>query len=1255
MLSRLSALVLYVTILVVVSVLPGLAQPPQIQSGLNYLVSSQNTDGTWATGTMRVETTAATVSVLETMKSLGQPNSAYTNAVAWLQNQTPISVDYQAQRIHALGLTDTSINTLIPQLDLLKHAWGGDEEFVADNLDTASALLALKAANYTDQTVISGAITYLLSTQNTDGGWGFAKGDDSNVYMTAIVSVTLQQFSRTTVLATAISRAITYLFVHQNTDGGFGRSSSTVYETALAFKALFGVTIDATTLARTLNYLTSSQSADGSWSQDPYSTALALQALYLSDSRPPVPPPTPTAGTVSGTVLDATTNQHLNDVTVTLASNPAITARTDGTGAFSLANVPQGAQQLSFSLNGYATSTATVTVTAGSIVNIGSIPLSVVPTTGIIQGTVTDASTGGPLSGVEITVTGVTTSTAVTATNGFYKITGITPGNISITASKAGFLQITGAGTITAGGTLIFSPALSTTPPVATTGGLSGTVIDSRTSLPIQGATISVVGAKIYTAITDLLGKFILPTMDAAGYTVSISAVGYVTQTYSVSIIAGNAINLGNIPLAITTTTGTVQGKVTDASSSAPLADVTITVSGSTTWTAVTAADGSYTVTGITPGAITISAAKTGYYAASGASTIASGLTIVFSPALPTTPPTEITEVLKGTVIDSLGPIQGATISISGRKNYAATTSAAGEFLVSAMDADTYTVSVSAPSHVSQSYSVTILSRVTTNMGAINLLPSPTSGSITGIVTDSATGGAIAGVTVSVIGASNWQAVTRSDGTYQILDITPGAVTISAAKNGYNTVSGSGDVTAGAKLTFSPALQQLPTTGEIKGKVVDVSTGTPLQTASITVASSPPGVDLHGSPDASGNFFMTAINPGSYTVAFAAPGYSGQTYTVTVMAGVTADVGAVSLTPVTTSNTITGKVVDVATGASIANAEVSITGTTTSTKTDTNGAYTISGIAQSNFILQASADGYDSLIQYISLNTYGAYSVNFSLAASHASDLKITALSTDKQNYSSYAPVSISADVLNSGNVLISGTVSVSIENGQGEVVDYLQASTLDANGVAQNHFDFEPGNTASINIPWDTKALPPGAYAIVVKVLKGDAGVGGGTIVSAEKATSLVIDPTQAIASLVLTPLPRFTNVGASEQISLMAALANRSNVATTLDIAYEWRSPSGALLKSGTGTITLLPAETSKTVSINTFPFMFTESGDHPVSSSIGSGPTPTTSTGGIISAAPGIRIEPSQNITPMTVVPDGDKRIHLDIRLKGVEVKQ
>lgn len=310
------------------------AQLPQISSGLSYFTSSQNPDGTWGTGTAEVETTAATVSVLETLKLLNQTSgTSYVAGTSWLQNQSPLTVDYIADRIRILNLTDNSINSLLLLVDSIKGGCGGDAGYAVNILDTTSALQALKSANY-DQSFIFSVIINLLANQNPDGGWGFTQNDDSNIYLTAIVSATLAQFKTVYIMDQQIANAVAYLLTKQNLDGGFGTDGSTVYEATLAFIALAeSGQAQGLPLQNALNYLTSTQSTNGSWNDDPYSTALALRAfsyvkpdLVISAPNIAVSPTAPAVGgtisitaTVSNTGLETATN-----VNVRLLNNGAM-------------------------------------------------------------------------------------------------------------------------------------------------------------------------------------------------------------------------------------------------------------------------------------------------------------------------------------------------------------------------------------------------------------------------------------------------------------------------------------------------------------------------------------------------------------------------------------------------------------------------------------------------------------------------------------------------------------------------------------------------------------------------------------------------------------------------------------------------------------------------------------------------------------------------------------------------------------------
>ena len=139
--------------------------------------------------------------------------------------------------------------------------------FVAGGFDTKDLLTALN---------------YLASSQNADGGWGISVGSDSNIFLTAKVLQTLEGYSKFLDVQTHIDGGISWLLTQQNPDGGFGSSPSTIYATSLAYLVIAGRDRQSPEAQNALDYILANQQADGSWNSDPYSTALALQALALT-------------------------------------------------------------------------------------------------------------------------------------------------------------------------------------------------------------------------------------------------------------------------------------------------------------------------------------------------------------------------------------------------------------------------------------------------------------------------------------------------------------------------------------------------------------------------------------------------------------------------------------------------------------------------------------------------------------------------------------------------------------------------------------------------------------------------------------------------------------------------------------------------------------------------------------------------------------------------------------------------------------
>ncbi len=273
---------LLVIIISLSSVFSAHAQSPTITNGFSWLMTNQNPDGSW--GLQSNLTLINTTEVMDTLRYLEYTGTSYTEGVNWVSSYTATSTDDIARE--TISLIDAGISVSVPINTLTAYmnpdnGWGTGESFSSDTLDTALALSALKSVNYSNQTTISNAILYLVTNQNSDGGWGFYAGDDSNVYMTAMVLQTFDMFASTFNIKNSTTNIAAYLLAHQNADGGFGSSPSTVYETSLSFLALMGSNTPLAPLFRgetplqsAINYIATTQSADGSWNEDAYSTAL---------------------------------------------------------------------------------------------------------------------------------------------------------------------------------------------------------------------------------------------------------------------------------------------------------------------------------------------------------------------------------------------------------------------------------------------------------------------------------------------------------------------------------------------------------------------------------------------------------------------------------------------------------------------------------------------------------------------------------------------------------------------------------------------------------------------------------------------------------------------------------------------------------------------------------------------------------------------------------------------------------------------
>ncbi|TLM78085.1 MAG: hypothetical protein FDZ70_04505, partial [Actinobacteria bacterium] len=174
---------------------------------------------------------------------------------------------------------------------------------------------------------------------------------------------------------------------------------------------------------------------------------------------------------------------------------------------------------------------------------------------------------------------------------------------------------------------------------------------------------------------------------------------------------------------------------------------------------------------------------------------------------------------LGGVVTGASGsPLAGASVKAGTLATV--TTAADGSYSIASAPIGTYTVTASKSGYVTQSKTAAVNANRTTTLGfALSLVP--TTGVVTGTVTDSASAAKLAGVLVSVTGGGS--ATTDANGAYTLANVTPGTKTLTFSKSGYTTQTASVSVSVGATTTKNVALVLLPATNIAIGKTATAS------------------------------------------------------------------------------------------------------------------------------------------------------------------------------------------------------------------------------------------------------------------------------------------------------------------------------------------------------------------------------------------------------------------------------------------------
>lgn len=282
--------------------------------------------------------------------------------------------------------------------------------------------------------------------------------------------------------------------------------------------------------------------------------------------------------------------------------------------------------------------------------------------------------------------------------------------------------------------------------------------------------------------------------------------------------------------------------------------------------------------------------------------------------------------------------VSGATVSYSGGST---TTGSSGQYTLSSVSPGTYTIQASASGFLANSISATVTAGATTTAN----LPIATAGILTGTVA-SASGASLSNASVTISGGVIAQNLSYSGASFNTSWIPIGNYTVTCASPSYVTQQLSITLTAGATATAACSLT--PTPGTIQGTITNASTGAAISGATVSYSGG------SATTNSSGQYSLTGVQAGTYTVKASASGFLPNTGSVAVTAG-----GTVALSfPIATAGILSGTVQN-SSGTALSSAAVSIAGGVIAQNLSYSGSsFNTSWIPVGNYTVTCSSSGY---------------------------------------------------------------------------------------------------------------------------------------------------------------------------------------------------------------------------------------------------------------------------------------------------------
>ncbi|GLI84555.1 hypothetical protein ANABIO32_22650 [Rossellomorea marisflavi] len=697
----------------------------------------------------------------------------------------------------------------------------------------------------------------------------------------------------------------------------------------------------------------------------------------------------PNPGTISGNVVDNNGNpvtgsniqiSVLNENNVTVAT---LLANPDGT--YQVPQLPPGTYFVTASAPGFASSTVSAIVTSNATVPVTNV---LTPNPVTLTATVLILGTSTPIAGSQVVVktgSNIVIATGTTDSSGNVTFTGLPSGTLVVSADAQNFgtdskSVFAGPGDIL--GVTLFLPD--------DPGQVVGVVTNLATGAPIPSAAITLTdttGVVIATAVTNSAGQYAFTGVTPGTYRVTANATNFGPAISGVTV-APNVVS--NVSFALQPNPGIIQGTVRDALTNLPIPNASITVrqfsgDGPIITTTLTDANGFYQTTQLSPQSYVVIASKEGYGTATASAEVASGQVTSVDLLLTPNP-----GAVQGTIRDAVTsqPISDTLVRVINNQGTIIAfihTDANGFYYLGGLPPSDYTITAVNPLYQA-GFAETLIQPNTTNI--VNLFLQPNPATLSGLVFDAVDGSPLPGTVIEVrIAGTNVlvrRVIADENGRYIISGLPSGTFDVVAELQNYMITTNTVFLTAGESEVLDIPMHPFP--AAVTGTVVNAVTLAPISGALVKLVIANTDIEVTSILTAAdGTYTLSNIATGQYNLIFSAPGFSNVVIPVILEPNETEVVNAF-LDP--NPATLTGRVFDLGTGASIEGALVRVFNQDgifiTSTLTDANGIYELPGIAEGLYTVIYSATGYGAESRTVALPAGSTVTVDVGLIAESA-------------------------------------------------------------------------------------------------------------------------------------------------------------------------------------------------------------------------------------------------------------------------------